>query len=92
MSEKKEMEKPVEGENNGENNEESNAKEVNFDKLFMQKVEVTMGDLQIMSNIIEAVTSRGAFRASELKGVGEFFEKISGMIPKDNNPSSTTPQ
>ena len=42
MSEKKEMEKPVEGEyygeNNGENNEESNAKEVNFDKLFMQKV------------------------------------------------------
>ena len=50
-----------------------------------QKVELTVGDLKIFVNIIEATTQRGAFRAPELKGVGEFFEKISGLIPKDKS-------
>jgi|TARA_B110000971_G_scaffold206034_2_gene228973 hypothetical protein len=48
-----------------------------------QKVELTVGDLKIFVNIIEATTQRGAFRAPELKGIGEFFEKISALIPKE---------
>lgn len=58
------------------------------EEVSQQKVEVTVGDLQVMVNIIEAVTARGGFRAPELKGVGEYFEKISKMIPKENTQSS----
>jgi hypothetical protein len=64
-------------------NVESKVSEVNEERL-QQKVEVTVGDLQVVVNIIEAATQRGAFRAPELKGVGEFFEKVSGLIPKEN--------
>jgi|TARA_B110000503_G_C6755602_1_gene253366 hypothetical protein len=55
------------------------------EERLAQKVELTVGDLQVFVNIIEATTQRGAFRAPELKGVGEFFEKISGLIPKDKS-------
>ena len=64
-------------------NVESKVSEVNEERL-QQKVEVTVGDLQVVVNIIEAATQRGAFRAPELKGVGEFFEKVSSLIPKEN--------
>tara|TARA_B110000285_G_C15036555_1_gene569591 strand:+ start:52 stop:273 length:222 start_codon:yes stop_codon:yes gene_type:complete len=53
------------------------------EERLQQKVEVTVGDLQVFVNIIEATTQRGAFRAPELKGVGEFFERISALIPKE---------
>ena len=53
-------------------------------KNAFSKVEVTVGDLQVVVNIIEAATQRGAFRAPELKGVGEFFEMVSSLIPKEN--------
>ena len=62
------------------------------EERLTQKVEVTVGDLQIMVNIIEAVTARGGFRAPELKGIGEYFEKISGMIPKEATPNTTSTQ
>lgn len=58
------------------------------EEVSQQKVEVTVGDLQVMVNIIEAVTARGGFRAPELKGVGEYFEKIYKMIPKENTQQS----
>jgi hypothetical protein len=45
-----------------------------------QTVEVTMGDIQVIVNIIDVATQRGAFRAPELKGVGEFYEKMSQII------------
>lgn len=50
-----------------------------------EKVEVSVTDLQVVVNIIEVSTQRGAFRAPELKGIGEFFEKISGLIPKEKS-------
>ena len=59
------------------------------DSVSQQVVELTVGDIQVMVNIIEAVTARGGFRAPELKGIGEFFEKLSKMIPKEKTP---TPQ
>ena len=65
-------------------NVKSNVSEVNDERL-QQKVEVTVGDLQVVVNIIEVATQRGSFRAPELKGVGEFFEKISALIPKDKS-------
>lgn len=72
-----------------DSNVTSNVSEVN--EKLNETVEVTVGDIQVMVNIIEAVTARGAFRAPELKGIGEFFEKLSGMLPKDAK-ANTTPQ
>ena len=63
-------------------NVESKVSEVSEEKMN-QPVEVTVGDIQVMVNIIEAGTARGGFRAPELKGIGEYFEKISALIPKD---------
>lgn len=66
----------------------STVSEVNpNEERLQQKVEVTVGDIQVMVNIIEAVTARGGFRAPELKGVGEYFEKISALIPKEEKTS-----
>ena len=72
-------------------NVESTVTEVNekLQEQLQQKVEGTVGDIQVMVNIIEAVTARGGFRAPELKGIGEFFEKLSKMIPKE---TTSTPQ
>tara|TARA_B100000902_G_scaffold292551_1_gene278973 strand:- start:749 stop:976 length:228 start_codon:yes stop_codon:yes gene_type:complete len=72
-----------------DSNVTSNVSEVN--EKLNETVEVTVGDIQVMVNIIEAVTARGGFRAPELKGIGEFFEKLSGMLPKDTK-ANTTPQ
>ena len=70
-------------------NVESTVSEVNqSEERLQQKVEVTVGDIQVMVNIIEAVTARGGFRAPELKGIGEYFEKISALIPKEEKTSS----
>ena len=71
-------------------NVEGTVSEVNekLQEQLQQKVELTVGDIQVMVNIIEAVTARGGFRAPELKGIGEFFEKLSKMIPKE----TSTPQ
>ena len=69
-------------------NVESKVSEVNEERL-KQPVEVTVGDLQVVANIIEVATQRGAFRAPELKGVGEFFERVSGLInPKESSTSA----
>lgn len=65
----------------GENNVQSSISEVN-EEVVKQKVELTVGDVQVMVNIIEIVTARGGFRAQELKGVGEYFEKISALLPE----------
>ena len=71
-----------------DSNVTSNVSEVN--EKLNETVEVTVGDIQIMVNIIEAVTARGGFRAPELKGIGEFFEKLSGLLPKDTKANPTS--
>ena len=68
-------------------NVESKVSEVNEERL-KQLVEVTVGDLQVVANIIEVATQRGAFRAAELKYVGEFFERVSGLINPKESPTS----
>ena len=61
------------------------------DEQMMQPVEVTVGDIRVMINIIEAVTARGGFRAPELKGIGEYFEKISALVPNEKSSTPATP-
>lgn len=66
-----------------ESNVSSEVKEVNNQEIqekLAQKVEVTMGDIQVLVNIIDVATQRGAFRAPELKGVGEYYEKMAQIL------------
>ena len=74
-----------------EKNIQSEVSELSENELRLQKkVEDTVGDLQVIVNIIDVATQRGAFRAAELKGVGEFFEKISALIPPAPTPTPST--
>lgn len=66
-----------------DSNVSSKVNEVNnteAQEKLAQTVEVTMGDIQVIVNIIDVATQRGAFRAPELKGVGEFYEKMNQII------------
>jgi hypothetical protein len=45
-----------------------------------QEGNLTIADLQTISNIIDIAMTRGAFRANEAKTVGESYEKISAFL------------
>ena len=46
------------------------------------KATMNVGDIQTMITIIDLASQRGAFRAPELKSIGEYYEKLSSFIPK----------
>ena len=41
---------------------------------------LTSADLASIKQIIDAASTRGAFRAAELKSVGEVYEKLSAFL------------
>ena len=41
---------------------------------------LNINDLSTMANVIDLATQRGAFRANELKAVGELYEKITAFV------------
>ena len=45
-----------------------------------QEGNLTIADLQTISNIIDIAMTRGAFRANEAKTVGEAYEKINAFL------------
>ena len=47
-----------------------------------EKVEFWSNDVVITMNIIDVASSRGCFRGPEMKGVGEFYEKLQKLLPK----------
>jgi hypothetical protein len=46
------------------------------------KVDFMSSDVAIVLNIIDVASARGTFRGPEMKGIGEFYEKLQGLIPK----------
>lgn len=47
---------------------------------------ISLNDLQVMTNIIDVCTKRGAFEGTELLAVGQIREKLVAFI-KSNMPS-----
>lgn len=47
--------------------------------------QLTLADLKSAVNIIEASTSRGAFRAEELSAVGTVYDKLKAFIANQEN-------
>lgn len=41
---------------------------------------ITVADLDLIKNIIDLASSRGAFRGNELSQVGEVFDKLSVFL------------
>lgn len=46
----------------------------------MEPVSLTISDLVVLRNIIDLASSRGAFKAPELKDVGTAYERLSVFI------------
>ena len=41
---------------------------------------ITVADLNLLKNIIDLASTRGAFRAAEMKQVGEVYEKLTAFL------------
>ena len=41
---------------------------------------ITVADLNLLKNIIDLASTRGAFRAAELKEVGEVYNKLATFL------------
>jgi hypothetical protein len=46
----------------------------------MENTQLTITDMVSIKNIIDAACNRGAFKASEMKHVGELYEKLGHFI------------
>jgi len=46
----------------------------------MENTQLTIADLASIKQIIDAASTRGAFRAAEMKSVGEVYEKLSAFL------------
>lgn len=65
-----------------ESNVNAEVNEVNkgVSEDMKKNVEIPLSDIQVIVNIIDIATQRGAFRAPELKGVGEYYEKMNKLV------------
>jgi hypothetical protein len=48
--------------------------------ICMDNTQITIQDLDMLKNIIDLASSRGAFRAAEMKDVGEVYNKLAAFL------------
>jgi len=48
--------------------------------IYMENQSITVSDLDALRNIIDLACTRGAFRANEVKQVGELHEKLTAFL------------
>jgi hypothetical protein len=46
----------------------------------MDNTQITIADLNTLKNIIDLASTRGAFRAAEMKEIGEVYNKLSSFL------------
>lgn len=46
----------------------------------MENKQITIADLGLLKNIIDLASARGAFRAAEMKDVGEVYNKLTDFL------------
>jgi len=67
----------------------------------MDNTQITIADLDTIKNIIDLASTRGAFRAAEMKQVGELYDKLATFLAavvaqaqaqelSDQEPADTT--
>lgn len=55
------------------------------------QVELTLADIINVRNLIEVVSTRGAFKAGELTSVGQLFDKINSFVTVATKKPEDTP-
>ena len=48
--------------------------------------QLTVADLASIKNLIDAACARGAFRANEMRAVGEVYDKLSAFLAQLQQP------
>ena len=67
----------------------------------MDDTQITIADLDMIKNVIDLASTRGAFRAAEMKQVGEVYDKLAAFLaavvaqaqaqePQDQEPADTS--
>lgn len=46
----------------------------------MENAQLTIADLASLKQIIDAACTRGAFRATEMRSVGDIYDKLSAFL------------
>lgn len=46
----------------------------------MENKQITIADLDLLKNIIDLASTRGAFRAAEMKEIGEVYDKLTQFL------------
>ena len=46
----------------------------------MENKEITIADLALLKSIVELSSTRGAFKAAEMKEVGEVYNKLTAFL------------
>lgn len=46
----------------------------------MENKEITIADLNLLKDIVDLASTRGAFRAAEMKDVGEVYDKLTSFL------------
>jgi len=46
----------------------------------MENKEITVADLSLLKDIVDLASTRGAFRAAEMKEIGEVYEKLTNFL------------
>jgi hypothetical protein len=46
----------------------------------MENKEITIADLNLLKDIVDLASTRGAFRAAEMKEIGEVYNKLTNFL------------
>ena len=46
----------------------------------MENKEITIADLNLLKDIVDLASTRGAFRAAEMKEMGEVYNKLTSFL------------
>jgi hypothetical protein len=52
--------------------------------------QLTVADLASIKNLIDAACARGAFKANEMRAVGEVYDKLSAFLAQLQQPPAST--
>ncbi len=59
--------------------EKINREHVSLVNICMEN-NITVADLNLLKNIIDLASTRGAFRAAEMKQIGEVYDKLNAFL------------
>jgi len=72
--------------------EQNGAEAVTKEQQPAKNPELTLNDLVAIRNLIEVVTTRGAFKANELSSVGVLFDRLTVFLESLNKKDAPAPQ